>query len=356
MNRDKLIDLLNNPPEFKVDKDFEYLNEKLSKAIKTNEEKKVQEAITAERALMTQRRKSKMGDARFKFVINKRDSILHDRTCKLVRKIPDEHFDMKENLGYQTKMCKACHIRALIRNCIDDQNDIEAVEDFFKRIYAKREDIIELLNRREVELKIISLNVLEIKVKCDKWRIYIYSKNGQLALKHNNYHIEDRKRIMDEGFHNQTINGRRSFKAVCQIMINYKSKFHIEEEDAYLEMAPDNNVAIDNNDFNIKTAVRLKRFSLIFNRYIFIDTKSRRHEKVFKKRKIRYRIVKELFSQTTPYGVIVCDIPKWHQKKIFAAINNIKADIYKEGHGRICLCGIGLLDYLNREKIEFRSV
>lgn len=360
----ELFELLDHPPTFKVDKNFEKTKEKISNITYIDELKQKELRKFQKREAALQKRKSKLNDSQFKYAYNTDEKILHDRSCELIKKIPDEYFDMLKEADYNMRFCRKCHVRALIRNCIDDQNDICIVEKILKRAYAKHEDVIGLFARKNIQMKCISDSIIEIKINDDKWRIIIENENDKLVLMHNNYHIENGNRIIEQGFHRQTVNGRQSFKAISQIIINYKSSFHVEKAqrliteekrkcDKYLELAPDNDIEIVNDYFNIATVVKLKKFAIIYNRYMFVDTKVEHYKKVFQDRQISYKTIDAVYCAEFVYGIIVCDVPKWHRRKMFSAINRIKRNIYKEGHKSAYLCAVSMKRYLDRNKIKY---
>lgn len=357
--------LLEDPPEFKVDRDFEYFKKRLENIPYVEECKRAERERIREKEMFAEKRKSRMNTSQLRYAYDTRKKVLHDRSCRWVSKIPDEFFEMCRDFDHGMNLCRKCHIRMLIRACIDDQEDVELAEQILRRLYAKREDMVSLLNRKNVEIRCVSNRSLEVKLNDDTWRIVAPRKEGEeLTLLHNNYRIEDGKRIIERGFHRQCINGRKSFKAASRIIVDYKAQFHIEEiyrssgsgkseSDMYLEMAPDNDVQIEQDNFNRPTAVRLRRFSLISDRYMFIDTKAKHHENVFRKRKLRYKVIYESYCDDFAYGVVICSIPKWYRSKMFAAINNIKRDMYKEGHGRGYLCGICMIRHLKNRGMRF---
>lgn len=348
-----IFELLNNPPEFRLDRDFEAVNEKISSKLRSRDN-------------VSEIRVRKLNDARFKYAYHTEKKVLHDRKCKLVKEIPDEYFEMCVDNDEGMKICRLCKMQVMLRQSVDKQSDVELLEKFFKRAYAGKKDVIRLLSAENAKIRYVTFHTIEIKVRDDKWLITINRKTGKLDLRHNNYSIRNGERIIEEGFHEQQIISRRTFSGIRGTILGYNNMFHIKklrmaareeqkEIDGWLEMAPDNQIKIHNDNFNIKTAVKLKRFSLIYNRYLFVDTKARHYKKIMGKKKIPYRIISEKFSQDTVYGIIMCDIPKWHRKKIHSVMNKVKKSIYGEGHGRAYLCGNTMRRYLDKKGIRYNT-
>ena len=86
------------------------------KTIDDDAKKREQEPLTAARRL----RSSKMDNRRLKYAYSKRQMVLHDKACDLVRYIPDMDFDMVETIPKGMTIYKKCYRMVLIRNAIGD--------------------------------------------------------------------------------------------------------------------------------------------------------------------------------------------------------------------------------------------
>ena len=356
---DDIMELLNRPSEFKVDSNFEKTNEKVQRALNISDEEKEKRLKSSENDRLARMRKHKLNDPYNRYIFHREKRILHDRTCRAAEKIPDGYFEMCHEFTFEMPSCRECRVRAVIRKCIDTPEDIEAAEGFFNRIIADAGDIYKLLRHKGAAIRCISPNIMEFAVNEDTWRLQYTQKSHIVRLLHNNYCIKEKERIIEKGFHEQRVNGRCMFHVAAQIMAEYQSDYHIkeiqQEEDLQMEMAPVNEIEIKEDNFSLPTAVRIKKFSLLYNRYMFIDTKAKYYRKVFQHRKIRYKKKKEAYCVDYVYGVVICDIPKWYRRKMFSAFNKIKTSIYKEGHGRSYLCGICLIRHLKNSGIPFET-
>ena len=107
--------------------------------------------------------------------------------------------------------------------------------------------------------------------------------------------------------------------------------------------------------FQTPTAVRLKKFMLFHDRYIYIDIKDGISEKVFKERGIRGRNIDMIEGSESDFVVIVRDIPKWQRKKVFSAMNKVKSKMFKYGYKDVHICGVAMMQYLKKANVRYSS-
>ena len=110
-----LYDLLQNPPEFKVDRDYEKEKEKI--------QTKVSREITDEEWKNLQ-----LSDKTNRFIIDMKKLIIHDRSCKIGRELPKERFAVAKYFDGKMQTCDTCRIAAAIRQ-------ITVSDDEYKKIY-----------------------------------------------------------------------------------------------------------------------------------------------------------------------------------------------------------------------------
>ena len=340
--------LLENPPDYKIDRDFEQEKEKISNKINISDE---------ERAL--REKSSKLSDPRTRYVIDTHMGVLHDRSCIQVKAIPPEFLEVRYEFGTDYKSCKKCRLVAIVRSCLQNPEKLPAAVRFLTRLSAKAEDVSFLMLRRNASMRYLSPFEMEFIVNDDTWRINI--SGSRPLLLHNNYVVSDcHDREFTSGFHEQKVTGYPSFHSMSMIMANYAWADHRKErilaEEAELELAPDNEIDVLQPDtFHLSTAVRLKKFRLFCDRYIFVDTNQYFYKTVFRKRKIRCKVLQTRESQEFAYALVLCAIPKWHRRKVYSAVNEIKSKIYKSGHSRGYVCCKSVMDVLDRQAVRYTA-
>ncbi len=335
---------------FRVDRDFEVIKNKINK---------LQGMSEAEKAASL--RQSKLDNTANRFVIDKRNNMLHDRGCKCAKEIPDEYFDMSETYIPNMKTCKVCKENALIRKCVKWPSDLKTVTTVLNKMNAKYGDILKLSNAKRISIRAITSKIIELRVNADKWRIEISPDGYFRTLLHNNYIIEDHKRIIQSGFHTHFKNKHISFSDIVKQMTTYRSCYHVNkiikaEKDA-LEMAPENDIGVPRLDelFKIPNVVRLKKFKLLYDRYMYIDTVRDYGSDVFIKRGIKAKPIDKITSNRIKYIVVICDIPKWQRSKIFSAMSEIKSKMLRGGFRDTYLCSLTMMQYLDKRKIKYTT-
>lgn len=337
MSRD-IFELLNNPPAYKIDRDFELEKEKIQ---------------TNKNAIYSGPNKS------YRFVLNSKTKLIHDKDCLCIKDIPEENKVYLDDLETKYKLCGNCKRDFMLSYCASDKMEKKLLHRLFQKLGADVEEVYYYITKRNVKIKYISSDCLEVKSGKDTWRIKAdeYAKH----LLHNNYEIIEYERVFRDGFHEHRVWGNTFGKMMKQIL-DYGSDYHvneiIKEEDDALETAPDNmEFEIEPEDiFNKPTMVKVKNRSLLYNRYIFIDTKDKFYKDAFSKYKIkRYRVINDVESSNYDYTVVFCDVPKWHRKKMFKVNNKIKSTMIKNNYKQGYLCGEGLIDILKKSEIEFTT-
>ena len=344
-----IFDLIENPPQFRVDQNYEVVKEKIRQAVpQTKEEKALNLKM------------QKLNNAANKFVIDVKNQILHDRHCRCVRNIDAEDFDMAKSFQEGLKLCKVCADVALIRKCVNSSKDFNIVKTIFRKMKAETQDLQWLCNCKLVQMKAISPHVVELRVNEDVWRIEISDDGKYRTLLHNNYRIIGTKRIMGKGFHTHFERKPARFHEIAKAMIKYDTEFHIRQRIEnppvdVMELAPENDIyVVDLQElFSIPTVIRLKKIKLFYHRYLYIDNVENFGEKVFKERGIKAKIISKAASDEFGYAVVICDIPKWQREKVFSAMTKIKALMWRKGYKSAYVCIQATIKYLDKNKIRY---
>lgn len=335
---------------FKVDRDFEAIENKTNKSQNISEREK-----------LARLRKSKLDDINNKFAIDKRNNILHDRACACVKNIPDKYFAMSKTYVHKMKTCPKCRDTALIRKCAKSADDIKLVATFFNKVNATHQDIYSLCKKSKITIRAVSTKILEIKLNEDSWQIEISSDGYYRSLMHNNYIIENYCRTMQPGFHFHIKQKHVAFSDLVKIMTSYKKNFHVDkmikQEQDELEMAPENDIGVPRPEelFKIPNVAKLKKIKLFYDRYMYIDSDRNFSDTVFAKRGIKAKQIDKVTSDRIKYTVVICDVPKWHRKKIFSAMGEIKSKMWKAGFREIYICSLAMLQYLDKNKIKYTT-
>lgn len=181
-----------------------------------------------------------------KYVYDRRDLTVHERTCPKFDTIPDERFvvmtDLPEkNTGFTMAPC--CFRRAMIRKGIPDYcptMDMDVLLDFFDRLGATNKQLETLFWDMGATFRYLNAKTCIIFVKKDTWKIEI-APDGDLKLLHNNYRVNkiNYSRTFNRGydaFHEQNLGWRdANFKSIFRIITEYSWADHIEylrEKDA----------------------------------------------------------------------------------------------------------------------------
>lgn len=274
---------------------------------------------------------------------------------------PDEYFDMSETYVSDARTCKKCREMALIRKCVKSSNDLKPVTVILHKMEAEYGDIFRLSHADEISIKAVTSKIIELKVNADTWRIEISPEGYFRTLLHNNYIIEDYNRIMRPGFHVHVKKEHIPFRELVSAMITYRANYHvnrmIQGENVALKHAPENDIGVPRNEelFQVPTAVKLKKFKLLYDRYMYIDTVHDYAREVFAKRGIRAKRIDMVTGSESEFVVVVCDIPKWKRKGMFRVMCEIKSKMFRNGYKDAYMCGITMMRYLEKKGINYRT-
>ena len=281
-------------------------------------------SMTAARRL----RSSKMDNRRLRYAYSKKQMILHDKDCDLVRMIPDWEFDMVETIPKGMTICQKCYRRALIRSAVgDDSKKMNAYVRFFDTIEASNSDLYMLLVEHHASIHWENPHTLTIKVNEDRWQI-VHMEQGNL-LYHNNYYVlEDYSRHFLNDYHEQRVNGTQDFHHYSYIISHYSWAEHVESMKERARLQETQAIQEAQTARKIQTAqesktaqtlcnyIRLDRFSLFHAHYMFVDCKEHLADSLFLSRHIRVRFGKEYARPDTPYRFRLCKIRK-RQEALF---------------------------------------
>lgn len=175
-----------------------------------------------------------------RFVLDKCQGRIHDRSCPKIDLIPDTDFSVLASFSEhnnELSVAPCCFRRVMIRMGIPDYaptRNMEEMVALFDRLGATDEQLRVLFK----ELKSVFLYQTPkqciLRVKDDSWKIII-DDNGQLQLLHNSYRVNrlNYSRQFNRGyngFHEQNLRyGRRAdFNNVFRVITEYSWADHID--------------------------------------------------------------------------------------------------------------------------------
>ncbi|WP_407724893.1 hypothetical protein [Ruminococcus sp. JL13D9] len=175
------------------------------------------------------RRQSLMDNPHNKFAFSREKRIIHDRECHLVKRIPDEQFEMLTEFDEEMAPCSACYRRMLIRSAFVNQHrKIGLYVKFFDKIGCGNRKLKKLLFKTDTQLIDVGIDDLTIKVNEDTWFLQIC--NDVLDLYHNNYSVnDDFTRTFTSGYHLQNVyKNPKYFSCAISEIMTYSWNVHMQ--------------------------------------------------------------------------------------------------------------------------------
>lgn len=289
--------------------------------LEPEKERKIQEKNPDIVNLATRRRASLMDRRNMRYAYSVKEKVLHDRDCELVSKIANEEFDMLEVLDEKMTFCKKCYRRGIVRNGIrEDGKRINAYLRFFNDAGASNKDLHKLIIEGKAELKWEDRNTITIHQGEDTWKIV--HKENEYMLLHNNYIcLEDDTRIFRDGFHEQNVYGRRDFHNFVHVICRYSWQDHVESMKQRREEAQKGKKSEIVDIRKSDNFVKIKKFSLLYYHYAYLDTKDYLADQLFVNNKVKVRFGREY--EKGEYRIIFCKIRKRDNMSFLAALSEM---------------------------------
>lgn len=193
------------------------------------EEKSSEVAVISEKERLHRRRSSMLDNRKYRYIIDQRNGIIHDRDCDYQKRIPDSAFDMLEDIEPESNVCRACREAAYIRHAVgNDGKRIGWYKNFFRRVNASLKSIHTLCLENQAKLFMEDLDTLCVKVNEDRWKIRI-NTGIDVTLYHNNYVLlEDGSRLFVDGYHEQ-MSG--AYYHALSMIFNYTWDKHLKGQE-----------------------------------------------------------------------------------------------------------------------------
>lgn len=162
------------------------------------------------------------------YIKDLRSETVHEKSCPMISKIPDEEIDGVKRLEPDSRLCPCCCKASLIRPAIGESTRyLNAYVRFFETLRIKNDRLRQLVFENKTELSFPSpdTNVLRAKVNDDTWLIERHP-DSTVTLWHNDYQIlDDNTRYFTGGYHVQI--DKASVNLAAGIMCNYSWAEHV---------------------------------------------------------------------------------------------------------------------------------
>lgn len=209
---------------------------------------KVEKEIDIEEQRLQSKRASAMDDCRIRFVFDKCDDLVHDKSCRLVQGIILHNFGATETVPENRRVCERCRRSLYIRKAIKtDTKHFAWYKHFFDRGWVSTDLLEKYLWNEAAELHMDSPDELRIKYREDTWIILMKSEEDYVLL-HNNYEmIGEKERYITSGFHEQSRFATRLSKVMKYIDGYDWNKHFVTEEEVLSNGVCANDVLEDEN-------------------------------------------------------------------------------------------------------------
>ncbi len=224
--------------------------------------------IMSEAERLHRRRFSLLDNRKNKYIVDQRNGIIHDRDCDYQKQIPDNAFDMLEDIDNESNVCRTCREKAYIRHAVgSDGKRIGMYHNFFRRVNASHNNIYTLVMENHAKLFMEDPDTIKIKLREDCWKIRLHTR-GNVTLYHNNYVVlEDGSRFFVDGFHKQIIGKKNTYYNALSVIYDYSWERHLQGQEEkkrkkLLEEAAKQleTVAIDKDEKNISFIRRISMY------------------------------------------------------------------------------------------------
>ncbi|MBR4862656.1 MAG: hypothetical protein IKU09_10705 [Firmicutes bacterium] len=326
---DSMAYVLEHPPAFKVDRNYE------------KEKARIEDKVTRTERKDWAWRQELMQIQSNQFIVDTLTGIMHDRSCPEGRNLPREQFSMIENYNASAKLCQVCREKAIIRQLTQWPEEYKAILTLLESCKIEFADL-KRLQESKVSIRYITYNTLELQKGEDRWRIEKLDRD-RFSLYHNSYILEDRRRRFTGKFHQEKISGSNDFHHIIMPILRYDSNFHIDKPlevdrksmDRAIELAPDNQLTrpmTSAEAFYMPTVRRVAKKGILFDYYMYVDCEEDYGLEAFRKRRIWSIRLYELAEGGSGYKLVFCKILKFQRSRIFSAMNEVKRQMYQKSY------------------------
>lgn len=190
---------------------------------------------TAEQRKYAAARQSALDNSKNIYYYSKSGGYVHDKSCALIKQIPDETFagseDLPEGMEYCPKCCRFIFLRV---GCRPNTREIPICNRIFTGQNVHTGQLKKFVVQKGIRFHAADFNEMTITCGEDTWIIKGISQ-GRIELWHNNYvKTASGERYITSGFHNQGLDGMTMLQ-----MLNYVSGYSWEKHLAQEKLKKD---------------------------------------------------------------------------------------------------------------------
>lgn len=176
------------------------------------------------------RRQSLLDNAKMKFYFSTDGGYVHDKNCEKVMQICIESFDASDMLPDNRELCPLCKRKILLRMACDPYvKQIPNCDWLLKKVNVSNSKLEKIVMIHNMKFNYQSASEFYIKCNEDSWMIDASNLNN-IRLFHNNYSvIDDTRRSIESGYHNQKMDGH-SFNSMLNYISDYSWEKHLESK------------------------------------------------------------------------------------------------------------------------------
>lgn len=162
-----------------------------------------------------------------RYFYSQTDGVLHDKTCRLARQIPDEKLCWSGSYRPDLVQCPDCRLKAYLRLGARDACRAAAYEPLFEAMGFSEELLRRMYVEQGIRTEIVGPGWLKLWGREDTWLLEPAPDGKALRLMHNNYRAQpDGSRRFAPGFHEQAAS------VTAQVAVSMITRYSYEKHKA----------------------------------------------------------------------------------------------------------------------------
>lgn len=172
-----------------------------------------------------------LSDERIKYLYDIEDNIIHDKSCKLARSIPDERLLYGDRYDNTKQKCPECAVTAFLREGAKDFDSVKKYTELFEQMHLHDGIAREIYIEKKMKTR-AGTDGITIWYREDSWKIKPVDRQGNVQLWHNNYRqLAEGKREFLAGYHLQFTNTEStSLRIALNTIETYSYESHIQNQ------------------------------------------------------------------------------------------------------------------------------
>lgn len=178
-----------------------------------------------------------LSDERVKYLYDIEDNIIHDKSCKLARSIPDERLLYGNRYDNTKQKCTECGVTAFLREGAKDFDAVKKYKELFEQMHLHDGIAREIYIEKKMKSR-AGTDGITFWYQDDSWKIKPIDRQGNVQLWHNNYRqLAGGQREFLAGYHLQFTNSDSiSLRTALNTIETYSYESHIQNQ--YQEAVP----------------------------------------------------------------------------------------------------------------------